>query len=70
MVNRFDLGPCSPSTEARVDVGGRVGEQVDLNNSKMEMLTVQEESMTRRVSPKIARLMSRFEHSMMWKGLV
>ena len=34
---------------------------MDLINNKMDMLTVQEKFINREVSPKIARLMSKFE---------
>ena len=42
-------------------MGGRVVEQVDLINSEMDMLTMQEKFKSRKVSPKIAKLMSSFE---------
>ena len=61
LTNENDLGPCSSSPTAREEVGGRVVEQVDLINSDMHMLTVQEKFKSRTVSPKIAKLMSSFE---------
>ena len=61
LTNENDLGPCSSSPTAREEVGGRVVEQVDLINREMDMLTVQEKFQNKKVSPKIARLMSRFE---------
>ena len=51
LTNENYLGPCSRSAIAKEEVGGRVVEQVDLINSDMHMLTVQE----------IAKLMSSFE---------